>query len=40
SSTIQTRLDSVVHACNKTLLDRDRYRYLVAVIPNLFRKYL
>ncbi|PKY50936.1 hypothetical protein RhiirA4_467703 [Rhizophagus irregularis] len=37
---IQTRLNAIVHAYDKALLSRNRYRHLAAVAPILFREYL
>jgi hypothetical protein len=39
-SATQTRLDAIVHVCNKAVLGRDGYRNLAAVVPALFREYL
>ena len=39
-TTNQIKLDAVVHACDESLLGREGYRHLAAVVPTLFCKYL
>ena len=38
--TNQTKLDAIVRVCDESLLSRDGYRHLAAVVPSLFREYL
>ncbi|CAJ0645363.1 6369_t:CDS:2 [Entrophospora sp. SA101] len=39
-TTNQARLDAVVCACDKALLDHDGYLNLAAVVPNIYHEYL